>query len=86
MIDYILYLVTSTSTISMVLVQEDDNDTEHVVYYLSKILIGHELGYSHVEKLEFATIIIVQRFLHYILLHKTIVIFYSNPMYHILNH
>jgi hypothetical protein len=41
--DYILYLVASTSTIAMVLVQEDENGTKHVVYYLSKSLIGPEL-------------------------------------------
>jgi hypothetical protein len=36
--DYILYLVASASTIAMVLVQEDDNGIEHVIYYLSKRL------------------------------------------------
>ena len=41
--DYILYLATSTSTIAMVLVQEDPNDEEHVIYYLSKSLFGPEL-------------------------------------------
>jgi hypothetical protein len=41
--DYILYLAASTSTISMVLVQEDPNSDEHVIYYLSKSLSGPEL-------------------------------------------
>jgi hypothetical protein len=41
----ILYLAASTSTIAMVLVQEDDDNTEHVIYYLSKILSGPELWY-----------------------------------------
>jgi hypothetical protein len=53
--DYILYLVASASTIAMVLVQEDDDDTEHVIYYLSKSLSGPELRYSHVEKLALAS-------------------------------
>jgi hypothetical protein len=82
--DYILYLATSTSTISMVLVQEDDDDTEHVIYYLSKSLSGPKLQYSHVEKLALAAVIVVQRFRHYILLRTTTVIAESNPMYHIL--
>jgi hypothetical protein len=47
--DYILYLVASTSTIAMVLVQEDDDDTEHVIYYLSKSLSGPEL-HIHMSK------------------------------------
>jgi hypothetical protein len=41
--DYILYLAASTSTIAMVLVQEDPNGEEHVIYYLSKSLSGPEL-------------------------------------------
>jgi hypothetical protein len=82
--DYILYLAASTSTIAMVLVQEDDDDTEHVIYYLSKSLSGPELWYSHVEKLALAAVIVVQIFLHYILLRTTMVIADSNPMYHIL--
>jgi hypothetical protein len=41
--DYILYLYASTSTISMVLVQEDEYDTKHVIYYLSKIISSLEI-------------------------------------------
>ena len=82
--DYILYLDGSTSTIYMVLVQEDNDDDKHVIYYLSKSLSGPELRYSHVEKLALATVIDVQRFRHYILLRTTTVIAASNPMYHIL--
>jgi hypothetical protein len=86
MIDYILYLVSSTYTISMVLFQEDDDDTKRVVYYLSKSLIGPEIQYSDVEKLALAVVITIQRFLHYILLLKTKIIVDLNPMYHILTH
>jgi hypothetical protein len=82
--DYILYLASSTSTIAMVLVQEDPNSEEHVIYYLSKSLSGPKLRYSHVEKLALAAVIVVQRFRHYILLCTTTVIVDSNPMYHIL--
>jgi len=82
--DYILYLAASTSTISMVLVQEDPIGEEHVIYYLRKNLFGPELQYSHVEKLSLSSIIAIQIFCHYILLRTTIVITNSNPMYHIL--
>jgi hypothetical protein len=78
--DYILYLDSSTSTIGMVLVQEDDDGTEHVIYYLSKILSRSGLWYSHVEKLALATIIVIQRFHHYIKLRTTTFITKSNPM------
>jgi hypothetical protein len=82
--DYILYLAASTSTIAMVLVQEDTSGEEHVIYYMSKSLSRPELCYSHVEKLALVAIIVVQRFRHYILLRTTTVIADSNPMYHIL--
>jgi hypothetical protein len=82
--DYILYLAASTSTIAMVLVQEDSNGEEHVIYYPSKSLSGPELRYSHVEKLAMAAVIAVQIFHHYILLRTTMVIADSNPMYHVL--
>jgi hypothetical protein len=82
--DYILYLVASTSTIDMVSVQEDPNGDEHVIYYLRKSLSSPELRSSHIEKLALATVIVIQRFLHYIMLRTTTVIVDSNPMYHIL--
>jgi hypothetical protein len=68
----------------MVLVQEDPNGEEHVIYSLSKSLSGPELRYSHVEKMALAAVIVVQRFHHYILLRTTTVIEDSNPMYHVL--
>lgn len=67
----------------MVLVQEDEFSSEHVIYYLSWTLNPTELKYSHVEKLDLAAIQAVQRFHHYILLWKTMVISYCNPMIYI---
>ena len=82
--DFPLYIVTSTTTIGAVLVQEDSNDQEHVTSYLSKSIIDFETCYSHVEKLDFDTVIVVQRFLHYIVLRNTTVLAGQNPMYYIL--
>jgi hypothetical protein len=70
----------------MMLFQEDPNGEEHVIYYLRKSLSGPKLRYLHVEKLALASIIVVQRFRHYILLRTITVIADSNPMYHILTH
>jgi hypothetical protein len=82
--DCFLYLVASEYTIGMVLVQEDDAHDEHVIYYLSQSLTSTEIKYQHVEKLALATVQAIQRFRHYILSRKTIVIFHCNPMQHIL--
>jgi hypothetical protein len=53
---YFLYLAASNSTISMVLVQEDDSHDDHVIYYLSRSLTITETKYLHVEKLALAAI------------------------------
>ena len=49
--DFLLYVVVSMETIGMVLVQEDEELQEHVIYYLIQNLITAEIRYSHVEKL-----------------------------------
>ena len=77
-------MVASLSTIGMVLVQIDKHNLEHVIYYDSKSLLDSETRYSHVEKLALATVITVQKFCHYILIHTTIVYDDSNPVYYVL--
>ena len=56
---YYLYVVASLSTIGIVLVQIDEHDQEHVIYYASKSLLDSETRYSHVEKLALATVIAI---------------------------
>jgi hypothetical protein len=75
---FLLYLVVAESTISMVLVQEDNLLTEYVIYFLIRGLVGLELNYYHVEKLVLAAVHAVQRFCHYILFRKTTIIVIVN--------
>jgi len=82
--DYLLYLVSTDSSIAMVLVHEDESHEEHVIYYLSRGLTITEINYAHMEKLALEVVQGVQCFCQYILLHKTTMIFYCNPMQHIL--
>ena len=79
-----LYVSSSTTTIGMVPVREDLNGQKHVIYYLSKSLLNSKTHYLHVEKISLATVIVVQKFHHYILLRTTIVLADQNPMYYIL--
>ena len=71
-------------TIGMVLVKEDEELHEHVVYYLSQNLVDAEIHYSHVEKLSLATVDAVQRLRHYILLCQTLVVAHVNPFQFVL--
>ena len=68
--DFTLYLAATFSTIAMVLVQDDDDGTEHVIYYLSQNLLDPETCYAHVKKLALVAIQATQHFHHYILLRK----------------
>ena len=81
---FLLYVVVSLEMIGMVLVQEDEELQEHVIYYLSQNLIDAEIHYSHVEKLALATIHAVQRLRHYILLLQSLVVAHVNPFQFIL--
>ena len=81
-----LYIAASTTTISMVLVQEYIKGQEPVIYNLNNSLLDSETRYSRVENLSLATVIAVQRFHHYILLRTTTILSYQNPMYYILTH
>jgi hypothetical protein len=82
--DYLLYISASEKMIGMVLVQEDDELHEHVIYYLSRNLVGPELNYSHVEKLALVAVHAVQHLRHYIFLCKTIVFIDVNPFQYVL--
>ena len=71
-------------TVGMVLVQEDEELHEHVIYYLSRNVIDAEICYSHLEKLALATVHVVLRLRHYILLRQTLVVAHVNPFQFIL--
>ena len=71
-------------TIGMVLVQEEEELQEHVIYYLSQNLIYAKIHYSHVENLSLATVHVIQRLRHDILLRQTLVVAHVNPFQFIL--
>lgn len=79
-----MYLAAINTTIAMVLLQED-NGIEHLIYYLSHNLNDTERKYSYVEKLALVAIQAVQRFQHYVLFHKTTIVSDCKPMTYILS-
>ena len=83
--DFLLYLVAVESTIGMVSVQEDDVISEHVIHYLIRGLVGPELLYSPIEKLDLAIVHVVQQLRNYILLRKTYFLETVNPFHFVLN-
>jgi hypothetical protein len=83
--DYILDISASAVSVARVLIQLGDDGREHVIYYVSKSLLGPPLKYKHEEKLALAFVLTVQKLCHYILLHMTKVIENSNPMQYLLS-
>ena len=77
---FLLSVSSSTTTIEMVLVQDNPNGQEHMIYYMSKSLIDSETHYSHVEKLALAMVISVQKVHHYIMLRTTTILTDQNPI------
>lgn len=78
--DFILYISASTHLVVGVLIQEDEDQNEHVIYYVSENLVGPLVKYSHEEKLALVVIFFVQNLCHYILTRSTRVLTNSNPM------
>jgi hypothetical protein len=83
--DYILYVSTSAVSVAGVLVQLGDDNHEHVIYYVSKNLLGPPLKYKHEDKLALTVVLTVQKLCHYILLRTTKVVTDSNPMQYLLS-
>jgi len=83
--DYTLYLAAIDTIIGMVLFQDDDDGTKHIVFYLSHNLLDTKTRYAYVKKLALATVHAIQHFHQYILLHTMTVISNSNSMTYILS-
>lgn len=78
--DFILYILASTHSIVGVRIQEDEDQNEHVIYYVSKNLVGPPVNYSHEEKLALVVVFSVQNLRHYILMRTTRLVTNSNPV------
>lgn len=64
----------------MVLVQDNEYGSEHIIYYLSCNLIDTKTHYAYVEKLSLAMVQVVQCFDNYIFLRTMTVVLDCNPM------
>ena len=72
--EFFIYVAMSQETVDMLLVQEDEDLHEHVIYYLSRNLIDAKHRDIHVEMLALATVHAVQHLRHYILLRQALVV------------
>ena len=67
----ILYISATETSLGILLAQEDDNNKEREIYYLSRTLISYEMNYSIIEKASLAVVFASQKLRHYMLAHTT---------------
>lgn len=81
----ILYIFTTNSSLGILLAQEDNNNKEWAIYYLSRILISYELNYNIIEKYCLGIVFASQKLRHYILIHTTRLIAKIDPFKYLPN-
>jgi RNase H-like domain found in reverse transcriptase/Reverse transcriptase-like len=62
------------------LAQENQNGNQNALYYLSRMMVGAEHGYSPIEKHCLALIFAVKKLRHYMLAHKIVLISKVDPL------
>ena len=67
----ILYISPIETSLGILLAQEDNNNKEQAIYYLSHTLISYEMNYSINEKAFLAVVFASQKLRHYMLAHTT---------------
>ncbi|XP_026452139.1 uncharacterized protein LOC113352541 [Papaver somniferum] len=68
------------TAVGALLSQEDDEGIEHPIYYFSRILRDAELRYPRVEKACLALVHAVQKFRHYLMSNKVVLISRADPI------
>jgi RNase H-like domain found in reverse transcriptase len=67
-------------SLGALLAQENQDSNQIVLYYLSRMMVGAEHGYSPIEKHCLALIFAVKMLRHYMLAHKIILISKVDPL------
>jgi len=65
--DFIIYTNTTEEAISTILMQNDDQNNEKPVAYMSHILLDDEIKYSYIKNHAFSLVKAIEKFLHFIL-------------------
>ena len=81
----ILYISATKTSLGILLAQEDDNNKERAIYYLSHTLISYEMNYSIIEKAFLAVVFASQKLRHYMLAHTTRLVAKIDPLKYLLS-
>jgi RNase H-like domain found in reverse transcriptase len=67
-------------SLGALLAQENQEDNQNKIYYLSRMMVGAEHWYSPIEKHCLALIFTVKKLRHYMLAHKVVLISKVDPL------
>ncbi|XP_070015488.1 uncharacterized protein [Nicotiana sylvestris] len=76
----ILYIAAQERSVGALLSQENSEEKENSLYYLSKMMTPNELNYSPIEKLCSALVFSIQKLKHYFQAHVVRLISKANPI------
>ncbi|ONK76037.1 uncharacterized protein A4U43_C03F23200 [Asparagus officinalis] len=77
---FLIYVKTTSHSLSALLTQDDDNGHEQAVYYLSQTLVGAESRYPMIERECLALVFAIQKMRHYLVGQTIYVISNVNPV------
>ena len=81
----ILYIAAQERSLGALLAQENEENKEKALYYLSRTLTGPELNYSPIEKTCLALIFSTKKLRHYMQAYTVHLIAHANPIKYVLS-
>ena len=81
----ILYISAIDTSLGILVAQEDNNNKERAIYYLSCTLISYEMNYSIIEKSFLEVVFASQKLRHYMLAHTTQLVAKIEPLKYLLS-
>nr|XP_009792388.1 PREDICTED: uncharacterized protein LOC104239453 [Nicotiana sylvestris] len=76
----ILYIAAQKRSVGAILAQENGENKENSIYYLSRMMTPNELKYSLIEKLCLALVFAIQKLKHYFQAHVVRLVSRANPI------
>ncbi|KAL0446060.1 UNVERIFIED_CONTAM: hypothetical protein Slati_1733900 [Sesamum latifolium] len=80
----ILYIAAQECSAGALLEQENDEEKESALYYLSRMMTPNELKYSPIEKICLALIFAIQKLKHYFQAHTVWFVSKANPLKYVM--
>ena len=81
----ILYILATETSLGILLAQEDNNNKERAISYLSHTLISYKMNYNIIEKACLAVVFASQKLRHYMLAHTTRLVAKIDPLKYFLS-